>query len=264
MQQETKNYAIVTFSCRGTRYQAAKERIDGIRLLDWIREGGIKSEEDAAALAGGLLRLLRDRALTGSDVLRGMVSPYIFVMDTQNQVRLLDLEDESNQATVRKIQTASVMRYFSPDGEESREEAEVYGFARLMRFAFESGAAGQQMGRGAKARWSRFLDRCLGKGPRRIKDFDQALKAFSPVGKSAPAAGKRTRKKSARRPLLVAACLLSAVLLFKKGVYDQAVDNHLMKREQERLVSQLQEMESSMEDLRRDHQKLEREMKNTN
>ena len=63
---------------------------------------------------------------------------------------------------------------------------------------------------------------------------------------------------------ILAACLLSAVFLFKKGVYDQAVDNHLMKREQERLVSQMQEMESSMEDLRRDHQKLEREMKNAN
>lgn len=264
MQKETKNYITVTFSCRGTQFSAVKSQTEGRRMLDWLQEGAIGDTGAAVSLASQLIRILRERALSGAAVMRGFVSPYIFIVDAQDQIHLLDMEDESNQAMARKIRTASVMRYFTPEEllEREPERAEVYGFARLMQFALESGAAGRRMGRADKAHWRRLLERCMGERPRRIRDFDQADKAFRALDKTGTgrAAGKRAPR--VRRPFLIAACLLAAVFLLKKGVYDQAVTNHLLQQDQARLTSRLREMEDSLEDMRLDQKKMEHHLKN--
>ena len=240
MQKETKNYAIVTYSCRGSQIEESKGRVEGVRLLDWIRDGGVKDEKTAVTAAGQLIELLRRRALSGSQTMRGHVDPYIFVVDTEERIRLLDLQAESNQAAVRKIQTASVMRYF-------------------MQFALEYGPAGKQMGRTTKVRWRRFLDRCMSKGIRGIRDFDRAQRVFRSVGRIR-GTGRSGKAPRARRPLLVAACVLSAILLIKKGVYDQSVSNELVRQDQIRMTGQIQELEESVAELRDDQKKLSGEI----
>lgn len=264
MQKETKNYVTVTYSCRGTQFSAVKSQTEGRRMLDWLQEGAIGDEGAAARLATQLIRILRDRALSGATEMRGFVSPYLFVVDAQDQIHLLDMEDESNQAMARKVQTASVMRYFTPEDllEQAPERAEVYGFARLMRFALESGAAARQMNRTDKTRWRRLLDRCTGERPRRIKDFDQADKAFRALDKTGAGRAGRRSAPRVRRPFLIAACLLAAVFLLKKGVYDQAVSSHLLQRDQARLSSRLQEMEDDLESMRQDQERMEHHLKN--
>ena len=261
MQKETKNYAIVTYSCRGSQIEESKGRVEGVRLLDWIRDGGVKDEKTAVTAAGQLIELLRRRALSGSQTMRGHVDPYIFVVDTEERIRLLDLQAESNQAAVRKIQTASVMRYFTPEGfpDVDTEGAEVYGFARVMQFALEYGPAGKQMGRTTKVRWRRFLDRCMSKGIRGIRDFDRAQRVFRSVGRIR-GTGRNGKAPRARRPLLAAACVLSAILLIKKGVYDQSVSNELVRQDQIRMTGQIQELEESVAELRDDQKKLSGEI----
>ena len=264
MQKETKNYITVTFSCRSTQFSAVKSQTEGRRMLDWLQEGAIGDEEAAARLASQLIQILRERALSGASAMRGFVSPYLFVVDMQDQIHLLDMEDESNQAMARKVQTASVMRYFTPEEllEEDQERAEVYGFARLMRFALESGGAGRQMSRSGKKRWRRLLNRCTGERPRRIRDFDQADRAFRALHRAEAGTSGRKRAPRMRRPFLIAACLLASVLLLKKGVYDQTVANHLMQRDQARLTSRLQEMEDSLEEMRQEQKRMEHHLKN--
>ena len=114
MSKEIKKYTIATFSYRDGRFRKIKSRDEGIRLIDWVRENSPVDLHTLADLTEQALALLSGRETAGQDEMRGFVSPFIFIVNREGELRLLDLTDESNRAIARKAQSDGVGQFFSP------------------------------------------------------------------------------------------------------------------------------------------------------
>ena len=114
MGNEIKNYAIVTFSCRGERYHEIRGHEMGMPMFDWIREKAPVETDRLTRVLEGALKALYQRSRSGIREERGLVNPYLFIINEADGVKLLDLCDQSNMAVVRKSRTGTAMRCFSP------------------------------------------------------------------------------------------------------------------------------------------------------
>ncbi len=264
MKEETKTYKIVTFSCRGDRYETIKGETEGIRLFDWIHENAPVPVREVTRIASQILTNLLHRELSGSNIMRGYCNPFMFVIGGDGTVSLIDLSDQSNLALGRKIQTKAVMRCFYPPdtGEYGVETSELYGFARTIQFIMAANEkAGSSMSGKDTRRWQLFLDNCAGEGLRRIRDFEHAGKVLKRIGdcgvtaQNDNEAGKPAKdERSSVRFLRLAICsaaVLFLVLSFKTGIdgMEQMREQYDMRYTQmsERIV-QLETQVESLEE----------------
>ena len=184
MNEEMKKYILATYLYCGGVLRKEKSCDEGVRLIDWVRAGAPVDPGRLAVIVKQALFLLRQREQSGEEEVRGPVSPYIFIVDRRGELRLLDLEDESNLAVSRKIRTDSVMRWFCPADMEgcSTSQAELYGLGRMCQFMLAcSEEAGSPVTGKAAKRWAKFIAGCTGEAARPFGDLERAAEAFESI-----------------------------------------------------------------------------------
>lgn len=265
MSKEIKKYTIATFSYRDGRFRKIKSRDEGIRLIDWVRENSPVDLHTLAVLTEQALALLSGRETAGQDEMRGFVSPFIFIVNREGELRLLDLTDESNRAIARKAQSDGVGQFFSPPDKSActREQAEVFGLGRTCQFILAAGEEAGEPVRGAlKKRWMRFAAVCTGQGRREIPDLEGAADALEPVLKKTGKKAGDSPRRSSWKAFLAVAAVLAAVFLIKKTVYDTIPVRQQAKAERAQIARQIDQLEQEVGVLREDQQRLHAMLEN--
>ena len=267
MQKEMKTYSCVTFLCRDSKSHEIKEHVEALRLNDWIEMNAPVKTGRLIGLLHQALVLLCCRADCDSPGFRGIVSPHILAVDRQDRVRLIDLNDESNYAAVRKLQSGSVTHLFAPQDWYAMdpEEAEIYGFGRVCQYVLAiNEESGSRVPRALRRRLERFVSLCLGEGTRPIQTYERAVDIFDRIREHADRQSEKGPRKNERAPRLVfaaAALALAALMLFQSTLSGTQIFGHSLERDRESVEQQVNRLEQDVSRLQQGQEELRNMMR---
>ncbi|MDL2295761.1 hypothetical protein LJC18_03015 [Lachnospiraceae bacterium OttesenSCG-928-E19] len=208
---EKSGYAVIKFVSNNGQCKKGSDYIEGQLLVEYLRGKVEISKEQLFEWLKQMSKLIEQYHQCGSNYFYRYVTPYMFLVTTDEQIVLLDQRDRSNQKIVQQMQKEIIRTKFLPPEEpyfkRGSAELDIYGMGRMIQYMLAQIIPEPGLSKLEIVRFQMIIRKCLKyNSEKQYSDVSRILRSYPTLRERKKVIGNQT-------PTLRIALALVAVLM---------------------------------------------------